>query len=126
MFFFQDCDNFCTGSLLNEILNIANYLKYSNVSDLDPTPMLTLERYRKRNTFFTQKIADTFSTRDRLRDMKSDADLMIIPQSDLAILETEKISKGAEDLSARAENMGKDGAGIRGEVRYIGEEVKGI
>ena len=107
------------------MLNIVNYRKYSNVTDLDPTPMLTLERYRKRNSFFTQKIADTFSTRDKLRDMKAEADLLI-PQSDLAMLETEKISKGAEELGERARKLENDGFGIRGEVRYIGDEISGI
>lgn len=87
--------------------------------------MLTLERYRKRNSHFTEKIAETFSTRDRLRDLKGDADLLV-PQSDLAILETEKSSKAVEELGQIAIALGEDGIGIRGEIRYIGDEIQGI
>ena len=86
--------------------------------------MLTLERYRARNSVFTELIADTFSTRDRLRDMKGEADLLI-PQSDLAMLETEKMYKGSKDLGDRVKQMSKDGVAIRGEVRYIGDEIEG-
>lgn len=120
----HDCNDMCTGTLLNEVLNIANYFNHSNALNIDPTPDLTLEGFERRTQILKTEIKSFADGASHLRNLESMGDFLK-PQADLSSLEAIKLQKHASDVSSRVKQSSQDMSLFKDQVTQLQIDVEG-
>ena len=101
---------------------MSQFMKESNVSDMDPTPMVTLASYDAKETKAAESVRVARNRKAGLADLKDKVGLLK-PQGDLISLEVEKLNKvigeqqrDGMDLEDRAQDFTAKVAQLRDEV----------
>ena len=103
---------------------MSNFMRESNVSDMDPTPMVTMASYDAKETRAAETVRVTRLRQRGLADLKDKIDLLR-PQGDLLSLEVEKLNKVLEDQRLEGTGMKDEARDMSGVVALLRTEIEG-
>eukprot|EP00094_Tigriopus_californicus_P001836 TCALIF_01772-PA protein Name:"Similar to Lama1 Laminin subunit alpha-1 (Mus musculus)" AED:0.11 eAED:0.12 QI:0/0.86/0.58/1/0.95/0.95/24/1780/2877 len=121
----HDCNDMCTGTLLNEVLNMANYFNHSNALNIDPTPDLTLKRFDQRTQILQKEIKSFADRASHVRNLESMGDFLK-PQADLSSLEAIKLQKLLSVQTKRVKQSSLDMSVFKDQVTQVQIDVEDI
>ncbi len=121
----KNCDHECTGPLLDTMDATVKFFNDSDVSDIDPEPMLRVGKLQNRKAEYDERIERVRNTKETLSSIGSLLD-SLKPRAELGMLETKRYSKAADEQDRLSSGMLTDSTGFFEDVSGMESEIASI